>query len=231
MPFQQGPGQLDLSAVQRVICAFIWGYVRHTGYSPCYREIGTEAGLASASAVKHQIDVLVRKGFLTRESGQPRTLAVTSRFLPAQCPTAGALPDADETATDGDWIEIPVAGQIAAGSPRLLLDETGETLWLSRRQVGHGELFALRVIGDSMTGAAIIDGDLAVIRRQPAVENGQIAAAVIVSDLTDDPEVTLKTFRLSGGHVWLMPQNPAYPPIPGDSAIILGKYVSLYRRP
>jgi hypothetical protein len=106
MPFQQGPGQLDLSAVQRVICAFIWGYVRHTGYSPCYREIGTEAGLASASAVKHQIDVLVRKGFLTRESGQPRTLAVTSRFLPAQCPTAGALPDADETATDGDWIEI-----------------------------------------------------------------------------------------------------------------------------
>lgn len=231
MPFQQSLGQLGLSPVQHAICAFVWGYVQRTGYSPAYREIGTAARLASTSAVKHQVDVLIRNGFLTREPGLPRTLAVTSRFLPAQCPTAGASPDADEIETDGDWTEVSVAGRVAAGSPLLLLEETGETLRLSRRQVGHGDLFALRVTGDSMTGAAIIDGDLAVIRRQPTVENGEIAAAVIVSDVTHDPEVTLKTFRLSGGHAWLMPQNPVYPPIPGDCATILGKYVFLCRRP
>jgi repressor LexA len=231
MPFQHGPGQPGLTPVQHSICAFVWNYFQHTGYSPAYREIGAAVGLASTSTVKYEVDALKRKGFLTREPGQPRTLAVTSRFLTGQWSAAGAPPGADETAVDDDWIEVQVAGRVAAGSPLLILEDTGETLGLSRRQVGHGDLFALRVTGDSMTGAAIIDGDLAVIRRQPTVENGEIAAAVIVSDVTGDPEVTLKTFRVSGGHAWLMPQNPVCPPIPGDSATILGKYVFLCRRP
>lgn len=156
---------------------------------------------------------------------------MTSRFLPGRWLGTEALPGAAETTVDDDWLEVPVAGRIAAGAPLPVLEDTGETLVLSRRQVGYGDLFALRVTGDSMTGAAIVDGDLAVIRRQPTVENGEIAAAVIVSDMTGDREVTLKTFTRRDGHVWLMPQNPAHAPIPGDGATILGKYVFLCRRP
>ena len=95
---------------------------------------------------------------------------------------------------------------------------------LPRQLVGDGTLFLLRVRGDSMINAAITDGDLVVVREQQKAENGDIVAAMI------DGEATVKTLRRADGQVWLMPHNPAYPPIPGKDATILGKVVTVLRR-
>jgi repressor LexA len=94
---------------------------------------------------------------------------------------------------------------------------------LPRQLVGDGELFLLRVAGDSMVDAAICDGDWVVVRRQPVAENGEVVAAMI------DGEATVKTFKQTGGHVWLLPQNAAYSPIPGDEAQVLGRVVAVLR--
>jgi repressor LexA len=102
-----------------------------------------------------------------------------------------------------------------------------DTFRLSRRLVGHGTLFMLRVMGDSMTGAAIADGDLVVVRQQPAAENGEIVVAQLGGTAT--AEATVKTLQRLDGHAWLMPHNPGYQPIPGDDATILGKVVAVIR--
>jgi repressor LexA len=102
-----------------------------------------------------------------------------------------------------------------------------DTFSLPRRPVGHGALFMLRVKGDSMTGAAITDGDLVVVRQQNVAENGEIVAAQL--DRAGTCEATVKTLQRLDGHVWLMPHNPAYQPIPADDATILGKVVAVVR--
>jgi len=119
---------------------------------------------------------------------------------------------------------VPVVGRIAAGGP-ILADQVVEDVFpLPRQLVGDGDLFLLRVAGDSMVEAAICDGDWVVIRRQPVAENGEIVAAMI------DGEATVKTLSRRDGHVWLLPQNSSYAPIPGDTAQILGRVVSVLRR-
>ena len=118
---------------------------------------------------------------------------------------------------------VPVVGRIAAGGP-ILADQVVEDVFpLPRQLVGDGDLFLLRVVGDSMIEAAICDGDWVVIRRQPVAENGEIVAAMI------DGEATVKTFSRREGHVWLLPQNSSYAPIPGDMSQILGRVVSVLR--
>ncbi len=118
-------------------------------------------------------------------------------------------------------------GRIAAGGPILAEELVEDTFPLPRQLVGDGQLIVLKIVGDSMIDAAIVDGDWVVVRRETDVENGDIVAATI-----DGVEVegTVKTFKRSGGHVWLMPQNPAYVPIPGDEAVIVGKVVAVLRR-
>ncbi|MFI5065513.1 MAG: transcriptional repressor LexA, partial [Streptosporangiales bacterium] len=107
----------------------------------------------------------------------------------------------------------------------ILAEEAIEDIFpLPKQIVGDGTLFLLKVVGDSMINAAIADGDWVVIRQQPVAENGDIVAAMI------DGEATVKTFKRSGGHVWLMPHNPAYAPIPGDESAILGRVVAVLRR-
>ncbi len=124
-------------------------------------------------------------------------------------------------------VEVPLIGQIAAGAPVDAVELAEDTFSLPRRLVGYGTLFMLRVRGDSMTGAAIIDGDLVVVRQQQAAENGEIVAAQLDGAGTD--EATVKTLRRHDGHAWLMPHNPAYQPIPADDAAILGKVVAVVR--
>jgi repressor LexA len=119
---------------------------------------------------------------------------------------------------------VPVVGRIAAGGPILAEQAVEEVFPLPREIVGEGELFLLKVVGDSMVDAAICDGDWVVVRQQPVAENGEIVAAMI------DGEATVKTFRRRDGHVWLLPHNPAYAPIPGDEATILGRVVTVLRR-
>ena len=115
-------------------------------------------------------------------------------------------------------------GRIAAGGPILAEQEVEAVFPLPRDLVGEGELFLLKVVGDSMIDAAICDGDWVVVRQQPNAENGDIVAALL------NEEATVKTFKRRDGHIWLMPHNPAYAPILGDEASIMGKVVSVLRR-
>ena len=209
-----------LSARQRKIVQAIRGSIEHRGYPPSLREIRDAAGLKSISAVAHQLSALEAKGVLRRDPGRSRAMEV---LLPAR-PTAGAPGDAASVPPQ-DTVLVPLIGRIAAGPP-ILAEENFEDLillpgWLVPRS---GELFVLRVVGDSMIGAGIADGDLVVVRDQQVAENGDIVAAMI------DGEATVKTLSLASGHVWLMPHNLAYMPIPGDDAIILGKIVSVLRK-
>ena len=196
---------------RRRILGFIQEFGRREGYSPSYREIAEVLGLA-ISTVSYHVSVLENEGSLRREHGQPRT--ITGPCSPP--------PPAED-----DEVEVPLIGQIAAGIPVDAAEAAEETFLLSRRLVGYGALFMLRVRGDSMTGAAITDGDLVVVRRQNVAENGEIVAAQV--DREGTCEATVKALQQLGGHTWLMPYNPAYQPIAADDATILGKVVAVVR--
>jgi len=125
---------------------------------------------------------------------------------------------------------VPLVGRIAAGDPIPAIEHAEDVIPLPRQLVGEGNLIMLKVVGDSMIGAAIADGDLVVVRRESDVENGDIVAAMLESDTSAEGEATVKTFKKRDGHVWLLPHNPAYAPIPGDNADIVGKVVAVLRR-
>jgi len=209
-----------LTPRQRDILAVIRSTVEEQGYPPSVREIGEAVGLTSPSSVAHQLNVLEKKGLLRRDANRPRALVVADDTT------------ATETIVDvtgiGDAMPaaayVPVLGRIAAGGP-ILAEEAVETIFpLPREIVGEGELFLLKVVGDSMVDAAICDGDWVVVRRQPTADNGEIVAALL------DDEATVKTLQRRDGHTWLLPHNPAYSPIDGDHATILGKVVTVIRR-
>jgi repressor LexA len=167
--------------------------------------------------------VLQKKGWLRRDPNRPRALDVR---LPGEgAPTRAFAPAEEAAATDMPAATyVPVVGRIAAGGPVLAEQAVEDVFPLPRELVGEGTLFTLKVVGDSMVEAAICDGDWVVIRQQQHAEQGEIVAAMI------DGEATVKTYKRRDGHVWLMPHNPAYEPIPGDDAVILGRVVSVLRR-
>ncbi len=209
---------------QRDILDVIRRTVEDRGYPPSVREIGEAVGLASPSSVAHQLGVLERKGLLRRDPNRPRAVVVSD---PESTGTS-TVDDAVDPTGSGDATPaaafVPVLGRIAAGGP-ILAEEAVETVFpLPREVVGDGELFLLKVVGDSMVDAAICDGDWVVVRRQPTAENGEIVAALL------DDEATVKTLQRRDGHTWLMPHNPAYSPIDGDHASILGRVVTVIRR-
>jgi repressor LexA len=206
-----------LSQRQERILAVIRESLERRGYPPSVREIGEAVGLASPSSVAHQLGTLQRKGYLRRDPNRPRAVDV-------RMPEATADDEAARRAAAPTPAYVPVLGRIAAGGPILAEQAVEEVFPLPRDLVGQGELFMLKVAGDSMVDAAICDGDWVVVRQQPVAENGDIVAAMI------DGEATVKTFRRRDGHVWLLPHNPAYAPIPGDDATILGRVVTVLRR-
>jgi len=225
------PGEVTLTPRQQQIVQVIETSLRDRGYAPSMREIGDATGLASTSSVSHQLSVLEKKGVLIRGARRPRTAVVRPVSTAPRRPAAGRRQPARRkppATRPGRAAYVPIVGRIAAGGPILaaeLIEE--DTFPLPKELVGEGNLIALRVAGDSMIGAAIADGDWVVVRRESDVENGDIVAATI-----DGAEVegTVKTFKRSGGHIWLMPHNPAYAPILGDDAVIVGKVVAVLRR-
>lgn len=206
---------------QREILDLIKDRIANRGYPPTVREIGEAVGLSSPSSVHAQISALVRSGKLRRDPSKPRALVVTERTeRKAARPAVGPRP----SDRDGGRA-VPLLGTIAAGAPILAEQHAEETMTLPARLVGSGELFMLRIEGESMTGAGILPGDLVVVRRQPTVENGEIAAV-----LTDETEATVKrVFRRSDGRVELRSDNPAHPPFSPDHPRILGKVVTVVR--
>jgi len=195
------------------------------------REIGDTVGLASLSSVTHQLSQLEKMGYIRRDPKRPRAMEILVPLLmhkektdAADSPAGtGAPASVTELTTAVDTAMVPLVGRIAAGGPILADQVVEEMVPLPRQLVGHGELFMLRVSGDSMVDAAICDGDWVVVRRQQTAENGDIVAALL------DDEATVKTFRQRNGHTWLLPQNTRYEPIMGDHATIMGKVVSVMR--
>ncbi len=217
--------ETGLTARQRAVVDCIRAAVLERGYPPSMREIGEAVGLTSTSSVKHQLTALEAKGVLRRDPHRPRAIEVV---LPGEdatgAPVEPAAPAAPEAALADDLSAVPLVGRIAAGGPILADQQVEDVFTLPRRLTGEGELFMLAVSGDSMIDAAICDGDWVVVRRQHTADNGDIVAALL------DDEATVKTFRRRDGQVWLMPHNPAYTPIDGTHARIMGKVVSVLRR-
>jgi len=218
----EGPAGPSLTLIQQRIVRVIEDSQRGRGYPPSIREIGDAVGLASTSSVSHQLSVLEAKGIIVREAGRPRTAVIR---LPGQDSAGKGTGREDDRMTD-----VRVVGRIAAGVPVFAEELDEGTISLPRMLTGEGSLLALRVAGDSMTGAAITDGDWVVIRRQPDADSGDIVAAMLESAGSADGEATVKTLKKADGHVWLIPHNPAYSPMRADSAVIIGKVVSVLRR-
>src|SRR2546422_2261596 len=196
---------------QRQILEFIRKTVQDRGYPPTVREIGEAVGLTSSSSVHAQLSTLERRGLLRRDPTKPRAMelrGVGSRRA--------------------QGIRVPVVGRIAAGAP-VLADENVED-WLVL-PTGYGDEdghFALRVSGDSMTGAGIFDGDVVIVRGQDRADEGDVVAALLPGSAED--EATVKRFHRQDGRVQLVPANPAMEPIEMTSGRILGKVVAVLRK-
>ncbi|MCW2666453.1 MAG: transcriptional repressor LexA [Frankiales bacterium] len=218
------PDEAGLTPRQRKVLEVIRDSVERRGYPPTVREIGEAVGLTSTSSVSHQLMTLQKKGFLRRDPSRPRAVDVR---MPSEVMPPAVVQQVDEAAESAARPQpayVPVVGRIAAGGPILAEQVVEEVFPLPRELVGTGTLFLLKVVGDSMIDAAIADGDWVVVRQQPNADNGDIVAAMI------DGEATVKTYKRGDGHVWLMPHNPAYAPIPGDEAVILGRVVTVLRK-
>ncbi len=214
MAKKQSPstGNAELTARQLTILDFIKTATDSQGYAPSMREIGDAAGLASPASVKYQLDILEDKGLIRRgdNSGRAIELVIPDSEL-------GNTTPVDKTKF------IPLVGSIAAGVPITADQMVEETMPLPESLVGNGDLFMLKVKGESMINAAICDGDYVVIRQQKDANNGDIVAAMI------DGEATVKTFSRKGGHIWLLPANDDFAPIDGDNCEVLGKVTAVLR--
>ncbi len=239
MPERKTRGGLTVR--QHKVLAVIRSSIDTRGYPPSLREIGQAVGLTSPSSVAHQLVALERKGYLRRDPHRPRALEVVSPDIPDNAPgyrrsgVGVARPGGDLPAAAGsddpnpinhspEASYVPVLGRIAAGAPIVAEEAVEDVFPLPKQLVGEGDLFLLRVTGDSMIDAAICDGDWVVVRQQSSAENGDIVAALL------DSEATVKTFKRSADGVWLLPANPAYEPIDGRFATILGKVTAVLRR-
>ena len=227
-------GGAALTNRQRRVLDVIRDSVDHRGYPPSLREIGDAVGLTSPSSVAHQLKTLERKGYLRRDPNRPRAIEVVH---PGDEGPGYRRGDTDPGPVSSETIDetgindahprpsyVPLVGRIAAGGPILAEEAVEDVFPLPRQIVGEGELVLLKVVGDSMVDAAICDGDWVVVRRQPTAVNGDIVAAML------DNEATVKTFKRGKDKVWLMPHNPAYEPIDGDQAVVLGKVTAVLRR-
>lgn len=208
----------NLSDKQRAILEYVSRSVEARGYPPSMREIGDAVGLSSLSSVTHQLNQLELSGYLRRDPNRPRALEVL-----IELPNTSEVAPGDAVSSIGDAAMVPLVGRIAAGIPITAEQQVEEVVPLPRQLVGKGELFMLKVVGDSMIEAAICDGDFVVVRQQATAENGEIVAAML------NEEATVKVFRQRDGHTWLLPRNSAFEPIMGDEAQILGKVVAVLR--
>lgn len=237
-----GPRVRTLTARQAKILGAVQRSIATRGYPPSMREIGDIVGLASLSSVTHQLGQLEKWGYIRRDPRRPRAMEVlsplsqdelerhlgadetgTAQLQPASSPAVHTMGDLRGAAEDDAMVPVPLVGRIAAGGPITAEQSVEEVYSLPRQFVGHGQLFMLRVSGDSMVDAAICDGDWVVVRQQNSAENGDVVAALL------DDEATVKTFRQRDGHTWLLPQNTRYEPILGDHATVMGKVVSVFR--
>lgn len=198
----------NLSKREEDILIFIKHNIESKGYPPSVREIGQAVGLKSSSTVHGYLRRLEEKGMLRRDPAKPRAIEVMyNQGKPYR-----------------EMVYVPVLGRVAAGIPLLALENCENVFPLPVDFVGHGESFMLKVKGDSMIEAGILEGDLVLVRRQPSVENGDIAVALI------GDEATIKRFFKENDHIRLQPENCRLAPILVNEVQILGKVVGLVRK-
>jgi repressor LexA len=210
----------DALRKQRII-NYIAATVRESGYPPSVREIAAAVGLASTSAVHHHLSALEKEGKLHRDATQSRAL----RLTPAAMLSAGLGADVSASGADRGARVMPVIGEIAAGGPIEAYQDLSETVTIPEVINTTAGTYVLRVRGDSMVGAHIMDGDLVVIREQKTARDGDIVVAQV-----DENAVTLKRFFKERDRVRLQPANDEYEPQFYDDVRIQGKLVGVIRR-
>ena len=205
-------GPMDkVTTRQRRILDFIRETVQARGYPPTVREIGEAVGLTSSSSVHAQLANLERQGLLRRDPTKPRAMELSG--------TRGGRLRA---------VGVPLIGRISAGTPVLADENVEEYLAVPAGYASEDDHFALRVAGDSMVGAGILDGDVVVVRRQSSAGEGDIVAALVPGPAED--EDTVKRFHQDGNQPVLLPENPAYQPLVMTGGGILGKVVAVLRK-
>ncbi len=211
---------------QREIFTYIQRRIKE-GYPPTIREIGSEFGFSEKAAHDH-LNALEKKKYIEREDGKPRAISIlkeadpklaTSKWLEGQ----NANPVLSEK--QRDITEIPIFGRVAAGTPLLASQNIEGTLPMPTRMLNDHECFALRIIGSSMIGVGIMEGDFVIVRRQSDADPGDIVVAMV------EEEATVKRFFVDGDRVRLQPENPTIEPSVFDvtDVIILGKVIALHR--
>jgi len=200
---------VELTGRQQEIWSFLVDYVDRHGYPPTVREIGEAVGLASPSTVHAHLANLERAGLLRRDPTKPRALELTGR----------------ESASVATMPKLPLLGQIAAGGPLLAEQNVEDELAVPETLRGD---FLLRVKGDSMIEAGILEGDIVVVRRAQDARNGEIVVALAGDDESAD-EATVKTFYKEKGRIRLQPENSALEPIYANHVQVLGKVVGVFR--
>ena len=197
--------------MQDRILAYIQSEIKARGYAPSVREIGEAVGLRSTSTVHGHLTRLEKKGLLHRDAMKPRAMGI-------------GLDNGIDDGILSDICRVPVVGRVAAGTPILAEENTEAILPLPADFVGEGELFVLRVRGESMINAGILNDDFVVVRKQPDAQNGEIVVAMV------DDEATVKRYYKEDGHFRLQPENDHMEPILVQELTILGKVVSLFRK-
>ena len=197
----------DLTIRQQKVLDFIINYIRETGYPPTVREIGNTFGISSKGAYDH-LRAIEKKGYIKRDPSKPRAIE---------------LMDFVQRKVSGPVIDIPILGKVAAGEPLLATQNIEGTISLSSDLINAEDPFALRIKGDSMIGAGILEGDYVIVKQQKSAEQGDIVVALIGED------ATVKRFYKSDDHIRLQPENPSIKPIIVKDVTILGKVVGLFR--
>jgi len=198
----------DLTPRQREIFRFIKSEVMKKGYPPSVREIGSAVGLSSSSTVHGHLGKLEEKGYIRRDPTKPRAIEVVY----------------DREAARKEIVNVPIVGRVTAGEPILAVENIEDFFPMPRDFANYEDVFMLKVRGDSMIGAGILDGDYVVVRQQSHAENGDIVVALI------GEEATVKRFFREADHIRLQPENPSLSPIRSTNVQVLGKVVGVFRK-
>jgi repressor LexA len=203
---------MKLSSRQHAILDFIKKEVKDKGYPPSVREIGEAVGLASSSTVHGHLARLEKKGLIRRDPTKPRAIEILDEM------------DVLHEEPDVFTVRIPVLGKVTAGIPILAVENVEEYFVLPESMVGNDTVYMLKVQGNSMIDAGILDGDYVIVRQQSVANNGDIVVA-----MTEDDEATVKRFYKEKNHFRLQPENPDMEPILLPNVTILGKVTGVFR--
>lgn len=193
------------------IMDFIHNYLEQNGFPPTVREICSAVGLNSTATVHARLKKLEREGYIVHDSSKNRSMRLVNY-------------KSDKPSND-KYLDVPMYGKVTAGMPITAIQDNTETFPLPMSFVGNKNIFMLKVSGESMINAAILDGDYIMVEEQPVAENGDIVVALVNGD-----EATVKTFYKENGHFRLQPENDTMEPIIVDEVSIIGKVIGVFRR-